>query len=618
MLVKRPSLRITVIILAPIILMIFLVQSANSSSSLYVISSPVGNDQNECLTPATPCGTINAAIGKATAGDTVVVAVGTYYTNNGNEVVLFNKDIALSGGWNSTFTNKGGMSTIDGQGMRRGITVISGVTVSSERFVIKNGGNGGGGIYNGGTLTLDNYIIKANSGSSGAGIFNDGSLTINSSSIESNTVGRGIYNNGILLINSSTIKENGSGGIYCFSGDITLNNSTISGNKASGSYGGGMFINDGCKVHLNNCTINKNEAEYGGGLYNSYMMTGGSVAIQNTIVAKNLANNGEDCAGWQIISSGYNIIGNTTNCNFTPISGDLINIDPLLFPLVGSPSYHPLIIGSPAINDGNPGGCLDNQGNILTTDQRGIARAGRCDIGAIEFDPTIDHYGLTYLPIITKTYSKCGNQPTLISPSNLSNPNTLIPLFQWKNQNYSNAEYAVLQVAKDSDFIGLVVQVPMSPAAEQQFRSEINLNPSTTYYWRTFLECADKSRGPYSEVWSFTTGTGGTILPGPTLIAPGNGATIPPTNTTFQWFATGDAVEYTVWWKKSGDPIWMGLTTTNTQIVLLWSLSPSASYEWMVVPRNNYAYGNESVHWTFNTNSTGSLGLPMANLPLYK
>ncbi len=40
--------------------------------------------------------------------------------------------------------------------------------------------------------------------------------------------------------------------------------------------------------------------------------------------------------------------------------------------------YHPLLSGSPAIDAGNPATCL-------TTDQRGLARVGTCDIGAYEF-----------------------------------------------------------------------------------------------------------------------------------------------------------------------------------------------------------------------------------------
>ncbi|MCI0477464.1 MAG: hypothetical protein L0Y55_14555, partial [Anaerolineales bacterium] len=90
----------------------------------YVAPPPAGNDSNDCATVTTPCATINAALNKPgfVAGDTVRVAVGTY-TGTGDQVVLLNKSATLSGGWNSAFTAQTGMSTIDGERVRRGISV---------------------------------------------------------------------------------------------------------------------------------------------------------------------------------------------------------------------------------------------------------------------------------------------------------------------------------------------------------------------------------------------------------------------------------------------------------------------------------------------------------------
>jgi hypothetical protein len=48
-----------------------------------------------------------------------------------------------------------------------------------------------------------------------------------------------------------------------------------------------------------------------------------------------------------------------------------------------------LLPGSPAIDAGNPAGCTDGSGHLLTTDQRGMPRPDRedavgCDVGAYE------------------------------------------------------------------------------------------------------------------------------------------------------------------------------------------------------------------------------------------
>jgi hypothetical protein len=72
---------------------------AQTGATWYVATT--GNDSNSCSSTGSPCATINGALGKAAAGDTIRVAVGTY-TGAGEEVVSINKNILLSGGWNDS------------------------------------------------------------------------------------------------------------------------------------------------------------------------------------------------------------------------------------------------------------------------------------------------------------------------------------------------------------------------------------------------------------------------------------------------------------------------------------------------------------------------------------
>ncbi|HRE26125.1 MAG TPA: hypothetical protein PK954_05800, partial [Anaerolineales bacterium] len=53
-----------------------LVVPARAQGPWYV--APSGSDGNSCLSPAAPCATLNGAIGKSSAGDTIRVAEGTY------------------------------------------------------------------------------------------------------------------------------------------------------------------------------------------------------------------------------------------------------------------------------------------------------------------------------------------------------------------------------------------------------------------------------------------------------------------------------------------------------------------------------------------------------------
>jgi len=445
-------------LMTTLMVVILVTQPARAAGPWYVATT--GSDSNSCLSSAAPCATINGAIGKASSGDTIYVATGTYTASAGSEVVLINKDITLSGGWNGGFTTQSGMATIDGEGARRGMTVNGGIIATIDRFTIQNGnfvgygggiynagtslavnnssitnntatGDGGGNSYGGGintsgTMTLSNSTVSGNTASAGGGIYNSnynasgfhnpGVLTLDGDIIVNNTatVGGGIYNvvDGSMILNYSTLSNNMArvgGGIYNGGASMTINNSIVSGNSAVNGWGGGIYQTGFMTLTLNNTTISSNTAGIGGGgiastvgalILNSSTVTSnsvtngggggvyGGVTLQDSILALNTGTGlGPDCNG-TISSLGYNLIGNNSGCAITgPTTGNLINVDSKLGPLQnnGGPTpTHALLAGSPAINAGNPAGCVDNLGNTLNKDQRGLTRFGRCDIGAYE------------------------------------------------------------------------------------------------------------------------------------------------------------------------------------------------------------------------------------------
>jgi hypothetical protein len=92
----------------------------------------------------------------------------------------------------------------------------------------------GGGILNGGTLTLVHSAVLHNVATLGGGIFNAGLLTLINSSVSDNNaaIGAGIFNHGnVLLINATVTGNVNGGGINSLLSPITIINSTISGNS---------------------------------------------------------------------------------------------------------------------------------------------------------------------------------------------------------------------------------------------------------------------------------------------------------------------------------------------------------------------------------------------------
>ena len=343
-------------------------------------------------------------------------------------------------------------STFFGGGIWSNATLTLDDSIVSGNETSSSTGGSGGGIWNSGTLTLSSSIVSNNiSGWNSGGIYNRRSLTMNNSAVNGNTArtiggvnNDATYGGGTAILNKSTVNSNtasSNGGGISNSGVMTLNNSTVSGNIASGDnadHGGGIYnggtmtlnnstVSDNRLVNpsqsitdrggggisslgtfnLNNSTISGNSCSNlscaGGGLYNFYGGPYGNnyMTLQNTIVAGNAASSGPDCTGY-VNSAGYNLIGDTLDCTFSASASDLLNVTPRLFPLTGSPAYHPLLPGSPAIDAGNPAGCTDSLGNPLTTDQRGVSRTGRCDIGAYEFDPNNDPLTYIYLPVVLR------------------------------------------------------------------------------------------------------------------------------------------------------------------------------------------------------------------------
>jgi len=423
--------------------------SASTHAAVFTVNSPADVSDSSpgngiCETaPGNGACTLRAAIqeSNALAGiDQINLPPNSYVLSLVSELAITDSLTITGGSASSTIIDGNRSARPDS----RVLVLGSAVTVNISGVTIRNGGTGdvGGGVFNAGTLTLTNSTVSGNNvggsgggiynangatalltnitvsgnnaGEDGGGIFNFGTLTLTNSTVSGNNAGDdagGVFNvtGGTAMLTGITVNGNnagdGGGGIRN-SGTLTLTNSTVSGNNAGGN-GGGIYNFLGT-VNSFNSTITDNRADaglngtgVGGGVHNDAAAT---FTFQNTILAGNfetqpvgnvfVATTGE-CDG-TITSSGSNLMKNYDTSHCTVIGNPLL-ADPKLSPLQnnGGPTQtHALLAGSPAIDAGNPNGCLDSSGGPLQIDQRGLLRATdgngdgtvACDIGAFELE----------------------------------------------------------------------------------------------------------------------------------------------------------------------------------------------------------------------------------------
>lgn len=188
----------------------------------------------------------------------------------------------------------------------------------------------GGGIENLGTLTLSNSWVYLNTatlnGVGGGGIYNDGSgiagtvLNINGGSqIFSNTAydGGGIYNGyaTVQITENSQIYQNIAshygGGIYCWGtttspGTITMNGGQLVDNSA-GDRGGGIYLASRSNVTFTDVRIERNSATNHGGGFAMWSNT--TLTLNNCTLIDNTAPVGR--GGARHNNSTYNPNGGT-------------------------------------------------------------------------------------------------------------------------------------------------------------------------------------------------------------------------------------------------------------------------------------------------------------------
>ena len=245
-------------------------------------------------------GSLRQAILDTPAGGTVDFQPGLSGTIDlpyTNDQLFIDKDLTIAGPGADAITVSGDNTT---RVFVTGAQVtISGLTIADGREDVGSGG----GIYNSGTLTLtdcvvrDNHIFTDATGFvGGGGIYNANfaTLTITRSTLSDNSSmsflgineGGGIGNFGTLTIVHSTLTGNSAqagfgGAVYSGGGTVAIADSTLSGNSA---FDGGGIDNVQGKVSITGSTLSGNSGRLGGGIGNS-----GTLTITDSALSGNTA-----------------------------------------------------------------------------------------------------------------------------------------------------------------------------------------------------------------------------------------------------------------------------------------------------------------------------------------
>lgn len=298
--------------------------------------APTGSDSGHCLSPLSPCRTIQYAVNQAASGDIILVAGGYYYYNAGVDpcpflqtraVVCFvDKQLTILGGYSTTnwsLADPGANPTIiDGENTYRGVAVIGYNTTTThlemQGFTIQNcraqgptylspydpSGVGGGMLVQHASVTLKEVIFRNNQAVGqntdfGAGGQADGAAL----RIEEPPPGTVSYLRQVVFEGNKSFGGTGPerggvafGALFIYKANVIVEDAIFTNNLAragdssgSGNFGnprnadalgGGIAIQEGTVV-LRRVTVTDNQVrggnatEKGGGAY------GGGIFVEN-------------------------------------------------------------------------------------------------------------------------------------------------------------------------------------------------------------------------------------------------------------------------------------------------------------------------------------------------
>jgi M6 family metalloprotease-like protein len=279
----------------------------------YRYVSPAGGNVYPYSIPAWAAHTIQAAIGAAVSGDSILVAAATYAS-----AIVVDKPVYLQGGWDAGFASRdplANVTTIQSGGSAVSFLSITSGSPGIEGFTITGGTGtelllpdfgtyGGGVLVNGAPAVIKNNTIIGCGYTDATGFSGGGGIAVWNGSV---TIAGNVISN--------CVAQSG-GGIYLYQATAAITGNRITGAQPNAEFagmknGGGIYARQSDVTMAGNVISSNTGYREGGGIYarltplstsgdsiysNAAMLNGGgicadhsSLSMHNTYITENTA-----------------------------------------------------------------------------------------------------------------------------------------------------------------------------------------------------------------------------------------------------------------------------------------------------------------------------------------
>ncbi len=320
--------------------------------------------------------TIQAGIDSAAVGDVVLVAAGTYtWSNQGTGddygMIRFWRGVS---GFDVRSESGPDVTFLDAEWQGRVMYIQAENDITIEGFTFTRGraptsyDSGGGLIGHLSFPVIRNCVFTGNTAQYGGGFWFGGvsDLTVEDCEFYGNTAE---YGAGIFLINSSgesvirdcsvhnNIADRRGGGVFVYRYKVEFDECVVYGNSADQA-GGGFAWEEYEPSEITHCTIARNTAPEGGGIY---LFLGSALTVRYSIIAWSREGGalyrGSDCALEIGCSAIYGNVGGDELPPGTVDTGGNFFLDPQFCGIRGSENYY-LQSDSPCMSFNHPYGAF--------------------------------------------------------------------------------------------------------------------------------------------------------------------------------------------------------------------------------------------------------------------